>query len=80
MYNDILIQLGKANISLVLRLERRFEELIKGHSTKSLLGSMDRIERRIVHEVAKFYQLDTESFDKEPHRSVTVTKRKDSKM
>jgi predicted RNA-binding protein Jag len=63
-----------------MRTEKRFEELIRTSSNRAAMPPMDRVQRRMVHEMAKFYNLDTESFDNEPNRTVTVTKRKDSKM
>jgi len=41
---------------------------------------MDRFQRQLIHELAKFYKIDTESFDNEPQRNVVVTKRKDSRI
>lgn len=80
IYPDILLQLGKANREFVMRTEKRFEDLVKSAATRASMPPMDRVQRRMVHEMAKFYQLDTESYDKEPNRTVTVTKRKESKM
>lgn len=41
---------------------------------------MDRVKRQLVHELAKYYRLETQSIDKEPVRSVTVSRTRDSKM
>lgn len=41
---------------------------------------MDRVKRQLVHELAKYYNLETQSIDKEPVRSVVVSRTRDSKL
>jgi len=61
-------------------VEKKFEELIKSSTGKHFFPPMDRIQRRIVHEMAKAYNIDTESYDKEPSRSILAIRKKDSKI
>jgi predicted RNA-binding protein Jag len=41
---------------------------------------MDRIQRKLVHELVRYYNLDSESVNREPNRAVQIIKRKDSKV
>lgn len=41
---------------------------------------MSHINRRIVHELAQLYRLDSVSFDREPYRNVVITKRYDTNL
>lgn len=91
-YPDLLIQLGRASPPFILKIEKVFEELVSGsgamlspdfghkNGPKWNFPPMDNLQRRIVHEIAKYYQIDTESFDREPVRSVVATRRKESKI
>lgn len=82
MYSDVLLSLARANPSFIQKMEKKFEELLRSSSgsNKILFPPMQRIQRQIVHELAKAYNLESESQDREPNRSVIVTKRKDSRM
>lgn len=81
MYTDLLIQLGRANLSFILKIEKNLEELVQGGlSTKFSFPPMDRIQRQIIHELAKHYNIETQSYDAEPLRNVVATRRKDSKL
>lgn len=79
-YSAELMDLAKSNLQFVQKLEKKFEEVIKGPSGKHSFPPMDRTQRRLIHELAKFYNLDTESYDKEPSRNVIITKRRDSRI
>jgi predicted RNA-binding protein Jag len=41
---------------------------------------MDRIQRKLVHELVQHYNLESKSVNREPTRSIQIIKRKDSKM
>ncbi len=79
-FSDILIHLGRASPNLIMRLEKTFDDFIKNpNSHKYSFPPMDRLQRQIIHELCKPYNLDSESMDREPYRNVIVTKRRDSK-
>jgi hypothetical protein len=62
----------------MFNLEAKIENLVKESKigTKSVqilnLPIMKHAERRVVHELAAYYGVETQSFDQEPHRNVCL--------
>lgn len=49
-------------------------------STHYSFPPMDKIQRQIIHELSKYYNLDSQSCNIDELKKVVITKRKDSKM
>jgi hypothetical protein len=81
-YSDMLLNFVRVSPMLVKRFESMFEEFLRtpASNTKLNLPSMDRVKRMLVHELAKYYHMETHSQDKEPLRSVVVTRTRESKV
>jgi hypothetical protein len=80
-YSDGLKQMAKACPQFVRRIERQLEEFMARNAMlRFQFSPMDRIQRKLVHEMAEAYHLETESVNTEPQRAVQVVKRKDSRV
>lgn len=81
-YSDLLINLVKASPLFVKKIEQAFEEFLNSPvtNTKLNLPAMDRVKRQLVHELARYYRMETQSVDKEPIRSVVVSRSRDSRV
>jgi len=81
-YSELLLNLVRVSPQLVKRFEQVFDEFLKTppSNTKLSLPPMDRVKRQLVHELAKYYHLETQSLDKEPLRSVIVARTRESKL
>lgn len=80
LYSDWIISLAKASPSFILKIEKQFEDLLKSGGQKIGFPPMQRLQRQIIHEVAKAYNFDSESYDREPQRNVVITKKRESRM
>lgn len=80
LYPDFLINLAKASPNFILKIEKQFDDLLKSGATKISFPPMQRLQRQIIHEMAKAYNLDSESQDREPARNVVITKKRESKL
>jgi hypothetical protein len=74
--------MAKASPMFILKIERHLAEFLKDPlKLKVQLPPMDRVQRQVVHELSKYYNMETESYDLariEPaQRGVEVTKKKD---
>ena len=54
---------------------RNVAALLKSPNPKAQLPPMDTVQRKIVHELARYYILDTESLGKDPQRYIQLTKK-----
>lgn len=80
-YSDSMKQMAKACPQFVRRVEKQLEEFMARSTTlRFQFLPMDRIQRKLVHDLAEEYHMDSESVDREPQRSVQVVKRKDSRV
>ncbi|ORX78132.1 hypothetical protein K493DRAFT_104163, partial [Basidiobolus meristosporus CBS 931.73] len=74
-YTELLVNFTRNNKQFIRKLEEALKDFLNNPSKKMLhLPPMKAIQRAVVHEVAKFYQLDSESVDLEPKRSVILHK------
>eukprot|EP01119_Soliformovum_irregulare_P021421 TRINITY_DN7128_c0_g1_i1.p1 TRINITY_DN7128_c0_g1~~TRINITY_DN7128_c0_g1_i1.p1 ORF type:complete len:1079 (-),score=167.14 TRINITY_DN7128_c0_g1_i1:35-2926(-) len=80
LYSDFLVQVARASPSFILQVEQTLSELIRSTDSERRFPPQDRLQRRIIHEMAKAYNVTTESYDQEPHRSLVVTKKRSSKV
>lgn len=82
VYSDSLKDDARKDLSFVTKIEDEMRNLIeitnKGKQAKRTytFQPMNREHRRIIHELAEVYKLDSISYDSEPKRSVSVTAQK----
>lgn len=81
-YSDSLKEDARKDLSFVTKVEDEIRNLIeitnKGKQAKRTytFQPMNREHRRIIHELAEVYKLESISYDSEPKRSVSVTAQK----
>jgi transcriptional repressor NF-X1 len=78
VYTEFLRDYAKTNLDFVQSLEKDFTELVEmtqqHRATKRChsFKPMKKTERHVIHELASFYGLETQSMDPEPFRNVVV--------
>ncbi|CAI5725011.1 unnamed protein product [Peronospora farinosa] len=78
-YPDELIAWGKTNTSYLTVVERRLERIVQEPSCHSVsLRVMSGEERALMHQLASFYGVVSESFGEDPRRRVSFFKHKDA--
>ncbi|KAG1692816.1 hypothetical protein DVH05_024431 [Phytophthora capsici] len=78
-YPEDLIAWGKANTSYLTVVERRLERIVQEPSCHSVsLRVMSGEERALMHQLASFYGVISESFGEDPHRRISFFKREDA--
>jgi hypothetical protein len=81
VYPDLLIIQAKERPGLLLKLEKKWTQLIKDESSSSIsLTPMDRPTRVFVHEYSDFWNLQTQSYDPEGKRYIHCRKQLDSRV
>ncbi|XP_033841815.1 transcriptional repressor NF-X1 [Periophthalmus magnuspinnatus] len=82
VYSDSLKEDARKDLNFVTKVEDEIKNLIeitnKGKQAKRTytFQPMNRDHRRIIHELAEVYKLESISYDSEPKRSVSVTAQK----
>ncbi|CAH0480485.1 unnamed protein product [Peronospora belbahrii] len=80
-YPEELIAWGKANTSYLTVVERRLERIVQEPSCHSVsLRTMSGEERALMHQLATFYGVVSESFGEDPRRRVSFFKHKDAQV
>ncbi|KAL3666142.1 hypothetical protein V7S43_008931 [Phytophthora oleae] len=80
-YPEDLIAWGKANTSYLTVVERRLERIVQEPSCHSVsLRVMSGEERALMHQLASFYGVISESFGEDPHRRISFFKREDARV
>ncbi|KAF1774396.1 Zinc finger, C2H2-like [Phytophthora cactorum] len=80
-YPEELIAWGKANTSYLTVVERRLERIVQEPSCHSVsLRVMSGEERALMHQLASFYGVVSESFGEDPHRRISFFKREDARV
>ncbi|KAF4028305.1 R3H domain [Phytophthora infestans] len=80
-YPDDLVAWGKANTSYLTVVERRLERIVQEPSCHSVsLRVMSGEERALMHQLASFYGVVSESFGEDPHRRISFFKRDDARV
>ncbi|GLE05690.1 hypothetical protein PINS_up014730 [Pythium insidiosum] len=75
-YPTHLVEWGKANLSYLQVVERRLERIVTDASCHSVsLRPMPSEERALMHLLASFYEVPSESFGEDPHRRISFFKR-----
>lgn len=78
-YSDFLKDEARKNPSFMLSVHQTLTQLVqmarqsKQKSRSHCFPSMNREQRRAVHELAEFFGCETQSYDQEPFRNVVVT-------
>ncbi|KZS97106.1 hypothetical protein SISNIDRAFT_406427 [Sistotremastrum niveocremeum HHB9708] len=79
-YSPELRSFGKANWKFLETLEKAFADFVTSDRKTNVLPNMHEGRRKFVHELAEVYRIATLSVDKEPHRSVQLTRRIDTRI
>lgn len=79
-YSDFLLQMARAAPQFVANIEAKFNHFLHISDLRIRLPDMDTVQRKVVHELAKYYNLDTESIGVEPNRHVQLVKKTGSKV
>ncbi|KAJ7145342.1 hypothetical protein C8R43DRAFT_546162 [Mycena crocata] len=77
---DEVLAFGRANAKFVGVVEKAFAEFVAGEKKMQVLPHMPPERRKFVHDVATVYRMDTQMVDQEPHRSVQLLRRFDTKV
>ncbi|KAF7300671.1 R3H domain-containing protein [Mycena chlorophos] len=79
-WSDEVKAFGKANGRFVGVVEKAFADFVNSDKKTQVLPHMPPDRRKFVHDVAANYRMDTQMVDQEPHRSVRLLKRYDTKV
>ena len=75
IYPDALIVEARERMPLLLKVEKKWKAFLTDDKAASMpLNPMDRDARKFVHEYSDFWNLNTESFDREPKRYIHCVK------
>lgn len=79
-YPPELVQFARANASFVALVERTFSEFVASDKKSQVLPEMTDARRVFVTSLAAVYRMDTTLVDVEPHRSVQLVRRIDTRV
>ncbi|KAG2140668.1 hypothetical protein DEU56DRAFT_885849 [Suillus clintonianus] len=79
-YNDDLVIFARANGKLLGLAEKTFADFITSDKRTQVLPHMPPERRKFVHDLASIYRMDTQMVDQEPHRSVQLIRRVDTRI
>ncbi|KAJ3984020.1 hypothetical protein F5890DRAFT_102720 [Lentinula detonsa] len=79
-YNDELVAFAKANSKFLRLVEDALAEFVQSNRTKQSLPAMPPDKRGFVSKLAGLYRLDSQMVDQEPHRSVQIIRRVDTRI
>ncbi|KAG1722751.1 hypothetical protein EDB19DRAFT_1930311 [Suillus lakei] len=79
-YNDDLVTPARANSRFVGLVEKTFADFITSDKRTQVLPHMPPERRKFVHDLASIYRMDTQMVDQEPHRSVQLIRRVDTRI
>nr|GAT42730.1 predicted protein [Mycena chlorophos] len=79
-WSDEVKAFGKVNGRFVGVVEKAFADFVNSDKKTQVLPHMPPERRKFVHDVAANYRMDTQMVDQEPHRSVRLLKRYDTKV
>jgi len=80
VYNDELVGFARANAKFLGVVERAFSDFITSEKRTQVLPHMPPERRKFVHDLAAVYRMDTQMVDQEPHRSVQLLRRLDTRI
>ncbi|KAF8805762.1 hypothetical protein BYT27DRAFT_7036688, partial [Phlegmacium glaucopus] len=79
-YTDELSGFARVNPKFLSLVERTFADFITSEKRTNVLPHMPPDRRKFVHDLASVYRMDTQMIDQEPHRSVQVIRRIDTRI
>ncbi|TFK89666.1 hypothetical protein K466DRAFT_486400 [Polyporus arcularius HHB13444] len=79
-YNDELLGFARANTKFCGIVEKSFSDFLSSDKKSQILPHMPEQKRKFVHDLAAIYRMDTQLVDQEPHRSVQLIRRIDSRV
>ncbi|KAL1690222.1 hypothetical protein GGG16DRAFT_56132 [Schizophyllum commune] len=79
-YKDEVVAFGRANPKFVALVEKTFKEFIASDKKTQVLPHMPPERRKFVHDLAAVYRMDTRMIDSEPHTSVQLSRRIDTRI
>lgn len=80
VYSDELVGFARGNLKFLGLVEKTFAEFISSEKRTNVLPHMPAERRKFVHDLATVYRMDTQMVDQEPHRSVQVIRRIDTRI
>ncbi|KAJ7910620.1 hypothetical protein B0H13DRAFT_2251237 [Mycena leptocephala] len=80
VWPDEVLAFGRANPKFVSVVEKAFADFVASEKKMQVLPHMPPERRKFVHDVATVYRMDTQMVDQEPHRSVQLLRRFDTKV
>ncbi|KAI0674405.1 hypothetical protein C8Q78DRAFT_966649 [Trametes maxima] len=78
-YHDDLVAFARANAKFCTIVEKSFADFLTSDKRSQILPHMPEQKRKFVHDLAAVYRVDTQMVDQEPHRSVQLLRRIDSR-
>ncbi|KAF8872738.1 hypothetical protein BD779DRAFT_1613762 [Infundibulicybe gibba] len=80
VYPEEVMGFARANARFLSVVERAFKEFVEGEKRTQVLPHMPPERRKFVHDLASVYRMDTQMVDQEPHRSVQLIRRIDTRV
>ncbi|KAI0000621.1 hypothetical protein BJV74DRAFT_876894 [Russula compacta] len=80
VYPDELVTFARLNGKFVELVERTFAEFVSSDKRVQVLPPMPESKRKFVHDLAAVYRTDVQMVDREPHRSVQLIRRIDTRV
>ncbi|KAF5336563.1 hypothetical protein D9611_006507 [Ephemerocybe angulata] len=80
VYNDELVAFARANPRFLSVVEKAFSDFISSDKRHQVLPHMPPEKRKIAHDLANIYRMDTQLIDQEPQRSVQLIRRIDTRI
>ncbi|KAK0217433.1 hypothetical protein EDD85DRAFT_1029594 [Armillaria nabsnona] len=80
VYSDELVGFARLNDKFLAMVEKAFAEFVGSSKKIQVLPQMPPDRRQFVHELASVYRIDTQMVDQEPHRSVQLIRRIDTRI
>ncbi|CAL1709094.1 unnamed protein product [Somion occarium] len=80
IYSDELLSFARANPKFCAMVEKSFSDFLSSGKKNQILAHMPEVRRKFVHDLAAVYRMDTQMVDQEPHRSVQLIQRIDSRV
>ncbi|KAJ7293231.1 hypothetical protein C8J57DRAFT_1161770 [Mycena rebaudengoi] len=77
---EVLSFARAGNAKFVAVVEKAFADFVSGEKKTQVLPHMPPERRKFVHDVATVYRMDTQMVDQEPHRSVQLIRRFDTRI
>ncbi|CAK5272386.1 unnamed protein product [Mycena citricolor] len=77
---DDVLSFGRVNPRFVGVVEKAFADFVNSDKKTQVLPHMPPDRRKFAHDIATVYRMDTQMVDQEPHRSLQLIRRFDTKM